>query len=31
MIYIRTEVGNDTAESRYKRAQLLFTQLAEVV
>jgi hypothetical protein len=31
MIYTRTEMGNDTAESRYKRAQLLFTQLAEVV
>lgn len=31
MVYTRTELGNDTAESRYKRAQLLFTQLAEVV
>jgi hypothetical protein len=31
MIYTRTEIGNDTAESRYKRAQLLFTQVADVV
>lgn len=31
MVYTRTEMGSDTAESRYKRAQLLFTQLAEVV
>jgi hypothetical protein len=31
MIYTRTEIGNDSAESRYKRAQLLFTQLAELV
>ena len=31
MIYTRTEMGNDTAESRYKRAQLLFTQIAEAV
>ena len=31
MVSTRTELGNDTAESRYKRAQLLFTQLAEVV
>jgi len=31
MIYIRTELGSDTAESRYKRAQQLFAQLAEVV
>ncbi|MHC4400586.1 MAG: hypothetical protein ACYTG0_12995 [Planctomycetota bacterium] len=31
MVYTRTELGNDTPESRYKRAQLLFTQLAEVV
>jgi hypothetical protein len=31
MVYTRTEMGNDTPESRYKRAQLLFTQLAEVL
>lgn len=31
MIYTRTEMGSDTAESRYKRAQLLFTQIAEAV
>jgi hypothetical protein len=31
MISTRTELGNDTAESRYKRAQLLFAQLADVV
>jgi hypothetical protein len=31
MIYTRTEIGNDTAEARYKRAQLLFAQLAEGV
>jgi hypothetical protein len=31
MVYTRTEMGNDTAESRYQRAQLLFTQFAEVV
>jgi hypothetical protein len=31
MIYTRTELGNDTPESRYNRAQLLFTQLAEIV
>jgi hypothetical protein len=31
MIYTRTELGSDTAESRYKRAQLLFRQLADVV
>ena len=31
MVYTRTELGNDTPESRYKRAQLLFTQLADVV
>ena len=31
MVYTRTELGNDTPESRYKRAQLLFTQFAEVV
>lgn len=31
MIYTRTELGNDNAESRYKRAQLLFTQLAQVI
>ena len=31
MVSTRTELGNDTPESRFKRAQLLFTQLAEVV
>lgn len=31
MIYTRTELGSDTRESRYQRAQLLFTQLAEAV
>ena len=31
MVYTRTEMGSDTAESRYKRAQLLFTQIAEAV
>jgi hypothetical protein len=31
MVYTRTELGSDTPESRFKRAQLLFTQLAEVV
>ena len=31
MISTRTELGNDTPESGYKRAQLLFTQLAEAV
>jgi hypothetical protein len=31
MVYTRTELGNDTPESRYKRAQLLFTQLADVI
>lgn len=31
MKYTRTELGNDTPESRYNRAQLLFTQLAEIV
>ncbi|MFC1596559.1 hypothetical protein ACFL5Q_01250 [Planctomycetota bacterium] len=31
MVYTRTEMGTDTSESRYKRAQLLFTQIAEAV
>ncbi|MBT4867386.1 MAG: hypothetical protein HON53_19965 [Planctomycetaceae bacterium] len=31
MIYTRTELGNDIPESRYNRAQLLFTQLAEAL
>jgi hypothetical protein len=31
MVYIRTELGSDTAESRYKRTQRLFAQLADVV
>lgn len=31
MVYTRTELGNDTPESRYKRAKSLFMQLAEVV
>lgn len=31
MVYTRTEMGNDTAESRYKRAQLLFSQLADAI
>lgn len=31
MVYVRTELGNDTPESRYNRARLLFTQLAEAV
>lgn len=31
MIYIRTEVGSDSAESRYNRARLLFAQLADVL
>jgi hypothetical protein len=31
MVYTRTEMGNDTSESRYKRAQLLLTQIAEAV
>ena len=31
MIYTRTEVGRDSAEARYNRARLLFTQLADVL
>lgn len=31
MVYTRTELGNDTAESRYKRSQLLFSQLADAI
>ncbi|MEZ6051303.1 MAG: hypothetical protein R3C02_07965 [Planctomycetaceae bacterium] len=31
MKYTRTDIGNDTAEARYRRAQLLFAQLAEVL
>lgn len=31
MVYTRTEMGNDNAESRYNRAQLLFAQLADAV
>ena len=31
LVYTRTELGNDTAETRYKRAQLLFRQLADAV
>jgi len=31
MFYTRTEMGNDTSESRYKRAQLLFMQIAEAM
>ena len=31
MVYVRTEMGSDTRETRYQRAQLLFTQLAEAV
>jgi hypothetical protein len=31
MVYTRTEMGSDTRETRYQRAQLLFTQLAQAV
>lgn len=31
MVYTRTEVGSDTPDSRYNRAQLLFTQIADAV
>ena len=31
MVYVRTETGSDTRETRYQRAQLLFTQLAQAV
>ena len=31
MVYTRTELGSDTPESRYQRARLLFTQLAEAL
>ena len=31
MVYTRTELGSDTRESRYERAQLLFARVAEAV
>ena len=31
MVFVRTEMGNDNAEARYKRAQLLFLQLADAI
>jgi hypothetical protein len=31
MVHTRTELGSDTPESRYQRARLLFTQLAEAL
>ena len=31
MVYVRTEMGNDTPERRHARAQLLFAQVAELL
>lgn len=31
MVYVRTDIGNDTAERRQDRARLLFTQIAAIL